>query len=94
MTQARANGCAAATAKTGESECTRLRLELDRLALVCQGHAPTLMANAVFAYEERQPILAQQLLDQVLAQGRRYPDAAVLRAQIAVEEGNVPFARR
>ena len=94
LEEARANGCHATTAKTGESDCARLRTELDRLALVCQGHAPTLMANAVFAYEENQPVLAQQLLDQVLAQPRSYPDAAVLRARIAVEEGNLPFARR
>ena len=52
------------------------------------------MANAVVAYDDRDPIQSQQFLDQVLAQPGRYPDAAVLRARIAIEEGNVPFARR
>jgi Flp pilus assembly protein TadD len=30
----------------------------------------------------------------VLSLPGRYPDAAVLRARIAIEQGNVPFARR
>ena len=94
LEQARANGCNTSAVKNGESDCDRLRRELTRLTVVCSAHAPTLMANAVFAYEEHQPVTAQQLLDQVLAQSRSYPDAAVLRARIAVEEGNVPFARR
>ena len=86
--------CSANVTRNGVSECDRLRRELDRLMVVCPGHAPTLMANAVYAYDERQPVKAQQLLDQVLAQSRSNPDAAVLRARIAVEEGNLPFARR
>jgi len=94
LEQARANGCNASAVKNGESDCDRLRRELDRLLVVCPVHAPTLIANAVFAYDERQPVKAQQLLDQVLAQPGSYPDAVVLRARIAVEEGNVPFARR
>jgi predicted Zn-dependent protease len=52
------------------------------------------MANAVLAYDDQQPAEAQQLLDLILVQQRSHPDAAVLRARIAVEEGNVPFARR
>ena len=77
-----------------ESECDRLRRELARLAVVCPAHAPTLMANAVIAYDERRPADAQQLLDLILSQPRSYPNAAVLRGQIAIEEGNLPFARR
>ena len=75
-------------------ECDRLRREIERLAVVCPGHVPTLMANAVIAYDEHRPAKAQQFLDQILAQPRSYPDAAVLRARIAIEEGNLPFARR
>jgi len=52
------------------------------------------MANAVIAYDGHRPVQSQQFLDQILAQSRTYPDAAVLRAQIAIEDGNVPFARR
>jgi len=76
------------------AECDRLRREIARLGVVCSTHAPTLMANAVIAYEEGQSAESQQLLDQILAQPRRSPDAAALRARIAIEEGNVPFARR
>jgi len=77
-----------------ESECERLRREIARLAVICPGHAPTLMANAVIAYDDKRPVDAQQYLDRILAQPRGYPDAAVLRGEIAIEEGNVPFALR
>lgn len=75
-------------------ECDRLRQEIERLAVVCPGHAPTLMANAVIAYDEQRRAKSQQLLDQILSQPRGYPDAAALRARIAAEEGNLPFAHR
>jgi tetratricopeptide (TPR) repeat protein len=90
----RAKGCDAGIAQRGTSECDGLRRELERLAVICPGHAPTLMANAVIAYDEHRPAKSQQFLDEILAQSRSYPDAAVLRARIAVEEGNLPFARR
>lgn len=82
----RAKGCT--------PECDRLRREVERLSLVCSGHVPTLMANAVIAYDEHRPAKSQQILDQILGQSRRYPEAVVLRARIAAEEGNLPFARR
>lgn len=75
-------------------ECASLRREIERLAVVCPTHAPTLMANAVLAYDDRRLEVAQQLLDQILGQGSSHPDAAVLRARIALEEGNLPFAGR
>jgi len=77
-----------------ESECERLRREIARLAVVCPAHAPTLMANAVIAYDDKRPADAQQFLDLILSQPRSYPDAAALRGQLAIEEGNVPFALR
>jgi tetratricopeptide (TPR) repeat protein len=90
----RAKGCDPGVASRGLAECDRLRREIERLALICPGHVPTLMANAVIAYDEHRPAISQQLLDQILAQPRSYPDAAVLRARIAVEEGNLAFSRR
>src|SRR5262245_18567674 len=87
----RAKGC---RVERGTSECDRLRREIERLAVVCPGHAPTLMANAVIAYDDQRPAEAQQVLDLILAQPRSFPEAAELRARIAMEEGNVPFARR
>ena len=90
----RANGCTIEKSAAGPAECDRLQQELQRLLVVCPNYPPTLVANAVVAYEDRNPVQSQQLLDQVLASPGRYPDAAVLRARIAIEEGNVPFARR
>jgi predicted Zn-dependent protease len=89
----RAKGCAVDAGQLG-SECDRLRLEIARLAVVCPTHAPTLMANAVIAYDDKRPADAQQFLDQILSQPRSFPDAAALRGQIAIEEGNIPFALR
>lgn len=89
-----ARGCSVGTSRASADECDRLQAEIARLAVVCPGHAPTLMANAVIAYDEHRPNESQQFLDLILSQPRPFPDAAVLRAQIALEEGNVPFARR
>jgi len=94
LEELRARGCIAGTSRAAGSECDRLEADIARLAVVCPGHAPTLMANAVIAYDEHRPQDSQQYLDLILSQPRPYPDAAVLRAQIALEEGNVPFARR
>jgi predicted Zn-dependent protease len=85
----RASGCAAAGL-----ECDRLQQQIARLAIVCPGHPPTLMANAIIAFDNHQPQVAEQFLDQLFAQGRPNPDAAVLRARIAIDAGNVTFAKR
>ena len=90
----RANGCQIEESTAGPVECDRLHQELQRLLVVCPNYPPTLIANAVVAYDDRDPIQSQEFLDQVLSLPGRYPDAAVLRARIAIEEGNVPFARR
>ena len=78
----------------GGAECDRLEREIATLGVVCSAHAPTLMANAVIAYDKQRPADAQQMLDVILSQPHGYPEAAVLRARIAIEEGNVPFAQR
>ncbi len=94
LDEARAKGCDPLATQTLTSECDRLEQEIARLAIVCPAHAPTLMANAVIAYDKQRPADSQALLDIILSQPRAYPDAAVLRARIAIEEGNIPFARR
>ena len=91
---ARANGCGAGRAQPEGSDCDRLAREIARLSVVCPAHAPTLMANAVIAYDDNRPAESQQFLDLILSQPRGYPDAAVLRARIAIEDGNIPFAKR
>ena len=82
----RAKGCT--------RDCDGLLRALERLSMVCSRHTPTLMANAVIAYDDQRPTTAQQFLDLILSQPAPHPDAAVLRARIAIEEGNLPFARR
>ncbi len=84
--QLRSSGCTA--------ECDRLRRQIESLAIVCPTHAPTLMANAVIAYDDQRIPVAQQFLDQILTQQGPHADAAALRARIAIDEGNLPFARR
>lgn len=82
----RAGGC--------DARCVPLRREIERLAVVCFTHTPTLMANAVLAYDDRRLETSQQLLDLILSRAGSQPEAAVLRAKIAIEEGNLPFAAR
>jgi tetratricopeptide (TPR) repeat protein len=90
----RAAGCEAGRTIGETAECERYKREIERLAVVCSTHIPTLMANAVIAYDDRQRAKAQQFLDRIFSEPRSHPDAAVLRARIAVDDGNLPFARR
>ena len=90
----RAKGCVLEDGTSGQPRCDALRQELSRLTVVCPTHAPTLLANAVVSYDEHQVVQAQQLLDQVLMLSGPHPDAAALRARIAIDEGNLPYARR
>src|SRR5262249_28113293 len=94
LEEARAKGCNPTTANDARSACDYLRAEIERLAVVCPTHVPTLMANAVIAYDDHRTVVSQQYLDQILSEAPSHPDAAALRARIAMEEGNVPFARR
>lgn len=68
-------------------------VRLDRLALECPAHTPTALALAA-VLADREPARAQALLDRLLATPGRNPDAAVLRARLALGEGNLAFARR
>lgn len=90
----RAVGCDEEAVEDGGARCDQIEREVARLGVLCSTHAPTLLANAVIAYDGGRRAESQQYLDIVLSQPRAYPDAAALRARIAVEEGNVPFARR
>jgi Tfp pilus assembly protein PilF len=93
LEQARAAGCSERDLR-GTGSCVTREREIERLAFLCPSHAPTLVANAVLAYESHNPVKSQQFLDRVLSQSPALPDAAVLRAKLAIDEGNLPFARR
>jgi predicted Zn-dependent protease len=60
----------------------------------CPTHVPALLANAVLAYDAKQTVRALQLLDTLFGIQKVHPEAAMLRARIALEEGNVPFVVR
>jgi tetratricopeptide (TPR) repeat protein len=75
-------------------DCTRIQLETERLALDVPGHVPTLMACAVMAYEAKETVKAQRYLDAVFHDQPAHAEAAILRSRIAIDEGNLPYARR
>lgn len=74
--------------------CDLLRIRIERLSIDCPNHPDVLMANALLAFEARNFVRAQQVLDEVFSLSVTYPEAAVLRARIALEQGNTPFALR
>lgn len=92
LQEARAAGCQPDS--FGVERCDVMRREIERLAQTCPAHGPALMANAVLAYDARNLPQSQRLLDELLAMPEPHPDAAALRARIAIEEGNLPFALR
>jgi cell division septation protein DedD len=77
-----------------QRDCARLRDELQRLQLEFPRHPALFFAGAVLAYESGAIEQAQAQLDVLLARTPGHARAAVLRARIALEEGNVPFARK
>jgi len=83
-------GCAGEMA----GKCEQWRLEIDRLGENCPADQQGLLANAILAYDDRQLGKAQQYLDNLLSLPAPSPEAAVLRARVAIEEGNLPFAIR
>ncbi|MFN0102807.1 MAG: tetratricopeptide repeat protein [Bryobacteraceae bacterium] len=74
--------------------CDYLRSEIDRLGQNCQTGGEALLASAILAFDDRQLAKAQQYLDNLLSSQQPNPDAAVLRARVAIDEGNLPFALR
>lgn len=70
-------------------DCMRLLTELDRLVMEFPNHRRILMANAIFSYKAERKEVAQLMLDRLLAQGGSQPEAAILRARIALEQGNI-----
>ena len=75
-------------------DCDRTRNEIERLAIDFPTHVPTLMANAVIAHEQRDDVKAKRFLDSVFAASPMHAEAGALRAQLALDDGNVDLARR
>lgn len=72
----------------------RVKNEIERLSLEFPRHVPTLMANAALAWDHREYAKTQSYLDRLFAIAPVHADAAVLRSQVAVREGDLPYARR
>ncbi len=72
----------------------RVEWEIRRLAVFCPRHVPTKMANALIAYRNTDRSLSQQYLDGIFDIQPSHPEAAILRTKIAIEEGNLPYARK
>lgn len=70
-------------------DCARLITELDRLVMEFPNHERILMADAVLSYKTGRKEVAQLMLDRLLAQPGAHPEAAILRARIALEQGNI-----
>jgi predicted Zn-dependent protease len=75
-------------------DCDRVLTDLERLALEFPRHPPTLMANAVVAYDAHEYPKAESYLDDVLAIEPIDPEAAILKSRISIESGNLPSAKR
>ncbi len=86
--------CASGGRKYPYVDCGRIQAAIERLALEFPSHPPILVANAVLAYETRQPEKAESYLDALIEQGPVQPGALVLRSRLAIRQGNLPFARR
>jgi len=74
--------------------CEALRSQIERLSVDCPGNPDIVMANALLAFDGKDFVRSQQLLDQIFSTGVVPPEAAVLRARIAIEQGNLQFAIR
>lgn len=74
-------------------DCFRLASELSALYLQYPNHKRILMASALVEFEIGNTNTSQQLLDILLSKRGAYPEAAILRSRIAMEDGNLNLAR-
>ena len=76
------------------TDCDSLSLELATLHLRYPSHRRIMLATAVMYFEVSKMQDSQVLLDKLLGQNRPAPEAALLRAQIAMSQGSVKTARK
>ncbi|MGJ8690535.1 MAG: tetratricopeptide repeat protein [Gammaproteobacteria bacterium] len=80
------------TANNATVDCQRILNEIERLYVEFPNHERIVFSNAVINYEMGKRENAQWLLDQLELFQRANPEAAMLRAEIAIKEGNLKFA--
>lgn len=74
-------------------DCERIMREVERLYAEFPNHPRVLMTAAVMAYQSGRLEKAQFMLDQLLDRYGAQPEAAILRSQVALEQGNTTLAR-
>lgn len=74
-------------------DCERIQREVEKLNVIHPKNDRVLLTNAVMQVEAGSLQKAQYTLDQLLAQPGVNPEAAVLRAKLAMQEGNTTLAR-
>lgn len=74
-------------------DCYRFASELNALHLQYPNNKRIMMATALLEFELGNTANSQQLLDILLSKRGAYPQAAILRSRIAMEEGNLTLAR-
>lgn len=75
------------------TDCYRLASQLNALNVRYPNNKRIMMATALVEFELGNMSNSQQLLDNILYKRDAYPEAAVLRSRIAIEEGNLNLAR-
>lgn len=75
-------------------DCGRVQAQIEALALRFPTNPDVLLVNAVVAFETNQPEKAESYLDALLDQAPMDPGVAVLRSRLALQQGNLPHARR
>lgn len=81
-------------ASPGVIDCNGIAIELRRLAAAFPNRPRVLYANGLVAWEEGYRSRAITWLDSLLALEPAHVEGTVLRARLALDEGNLPFARR
>ncbi len=74
-------------------DCMRIQREVERLQIEFPTHERIMMTNAVMQYQAGRTERAQYLLDQLLARPGAHPEAAILRSQLAINDGNTARAK-
>ncbi len=74
-------------------DCMRIQREVERLLVEFPTHERIMMTNAVMQTRAGRTERAQYLLDQLLARPGAHPEAAILRSQLAMNDGNTARAK-
>lgn len=75
-------------------DCERLRKQIERLSIEFGNHPEVLLANAVVAFESGRREESEKDLDLLRRIAPQNVEAALLRARIALEDGNLRLSRR